>query len=257
MDQKNDRNRRLGWKFFRGLIIEKECILSVNITDSVRTVKKYHGKKRCRSYTYFVFICKNKDCNDEFSQVKTKLHLCSGYCKKCSDKIKLKKAYKVKNETTIRFQGKSCKIQYKKCDNCKETFIKNNNQKSKRFCSRKCNGKYHNDRYYMTAKGRYNIAKRNALKSKKVNSKKEFNLTLKQYTNILKKYKNKCFYCDDKIENNGVGLDRIDSSKGYSIDNVVTCCRNCNFLKGEHLTKHETLKIIQLIKSLRGGKVWN
>lgn len=29
------------------------------------------------------------------------------------------------------------------------------------------------------------------------------------------------------------GLDRIDSSKGYSLDNVVTCCRDCNIAKSD------------------------
>lgn len=27
------------------------------------------------------------------------------------------------------------------------------------------------------------------------------------------------------------GIDRIDSSKGYSIDNCVTCCKHCNYAK--------------------------
>jgi hypothetical protein len=27
------------------------------------------------------------------------------------------------------------------------------------------------------------------------------------------------------------GLDRVDSSKGYTLDNVVTCCRDCNIMK--------------------------
>lgn len=28
------------------------------------------------------------------------------------------------------------------------------------------------------------------------------------------------------------GLDRIDNNKGYALDNVVPCCRECNFGKG-------------------------
>lgn len=27
------------------------------------------------------------------------------------------------------------------------------------------------------------------------------------------------------------GIDRIDSSKGYTIDNCALCCRQCNYLK--------------------------
>lgn len=27
------------------------------------------------------------------------------------------------------------------------------------------------------------------------------------------------------------GLDRVDPSKGYTLDNVVTCCKQCNYAK--------------------------
>lgn len=28
------------------------------------------------------------------------------------------------------------------------------------------------------------------------------------------------------------GLDRVDSSKGHTVDNIVSCCRTCNIMKG-------------------------
>lgn len=28
------------------------------------------------------------------------------------------------------------------------------------------------------------------------------------------------------------GIDRVDSSKGYTVDNCVSCCRECNVSKG-------------------------
>ena len=68
-------------------------------------------------------------------------------------------------------------------------------------------------------------------------------------------FKNKCFYCNAKHsfvikdiqENDGYkiisdtivkcnGIDRIDSDKGYTKGNVVTCCRSCNILKSEMST---------------------
>lgn len=39
---------------------------------------------------------------------------------------------------------------------------------------------------------------------------------------------NPCFYCGDNIP---VGIDRIDSSIGYNIDNCVPCCSFCNYMK--------------------------
>lgn len=52
-----------------------------------------------------------------------------------------------------------------------------------------------------------------------------------------------CFYCDKNPEmarkaRNGKlsdfiynGLDRVDPSKGYTLENVVSCCKNCNRMK--------------------------
>jgi hypothetical protein len=49
-----------------------------------------------------------------------------------------------------------------------------------------------------------------------------------------------CYYCDsppnNMIANYGFkynGLDRIDSSLGYSLTNVVTCCKLCNRAKSD------------------------
>lgn len=38
-----------------------------------------------------------------------------------------------------------------------------------------------------------------------------------------------CEYCGGDIE--GIGLDRIDSSKGYHAGNVIPCCKTCNVMK--------------------------
>lgn len=39
-----------------------------------------------------------------------------------------------------------------------------------------------------------------------------------------------CHYCGDDIET--VGLDRVDSTQGYELANVVPCCPTCNKMKG-------------------------
>lgn len=38
-----------------------------------------------------------------------------------------------------------------------------------------------------------------------------------------------CVYCGEKIDT--IGIDRIDNSYGYTIDNVIPCCTNCNKMK--------------------------
>lgn len=42
------------------------------------------------------------------------------------------------------------------------------------------------------------------------------------------------------------GLDRVDSNKGHTIDNVVPCCRNCNTMKSD-MTYEEFMAHIKLI----------
>ena len=63
-----------------------------------------------------------------------------------------------------------------------------------------------------------------------------------------------CYYCGEEPNQgnwssipNGVylynGLDRVDNDRGYTIDNVVSCCRNCNVAKGTKTTEEFKLWI--------------
>lgn len=47
------------------------------------------------------------------------------------------------------------------------------------------------------------------------------------------------------------GLDRIDNSKGYCIDNVIACCGECNKLRSDRLSVKETEEVVKLLKQLR------
>ena len=55
-----------------------------------------------------------------------------------------------------------------------------------------------------------------------------------------------CFYCSDQIET--IGLDRINSSLDYRLDNLVACCTVCNLMK---LDTDQTL-FINKIKQIAG-----
>lgn len=66
-----------------------------------------------------------------------------------------------------------------------------------------------------------------------------FNLTKGQFKRLTQE---PCFYCGtepsmvvDRLRLNGIyvynGIDRIDSSLGYSIGNCVPCCKTCNWMK--------------------------
>ena len=93
------------------------------------------------------------------------------------------------------------------------------------------------------------VSCRNALLSSyKSNAKKkghEFSLS-EEYCYSL--FEGNCYLCGSppknifkkgKLKGEFIynGIDRIDSSKGYLLDNVMSCCSYCNFLKGAIHTK--------------------
>ena len=51
-----------------------------------------------------------------------------------------------------------------------------------------------------------------------------FELTSEEFENIITQ---NCHYCGQT----GHGIDRIDSSKGYTKTNTVPCCTKCNMMK--------------------------
>lgn len=68
---------------------------------------------------------------------------------------------------------------------------------------------------------------------------REFNVDKKLFLELIQE---NCYYCGSSPMNTAWdkgrtfsvkynGLDRVDSSKGYIKENVVTCCSNCNFAK--------------------------
>ena len=74
-------------------------------------------------------------------------------------------------------------------------------------------------------------------------------LTKEQFETIIK---DQCYYCGIMQEKGFNGIDRMDSTKGYEIDNCVSCCTDCNMMKGavdnitfiqrvEHILTHNSM----------------
>lgn len=117
-------------------------------------------------------------------------------------------------------------------------FTKEKPVQSCRSCGHKRMGKSNVLPNYQSLKNRlYKNYKHNAIKRNY-----EFNLTKEEMLNLFSK---NCHYCgQEPIEMKGDmsgnyteipfkrnGIDRIDNSKGYTIGNVISCCRNCNIAK--------------------------
>jgi|SRR5271166_3370935 len=85
----------------------------------------------------------------------------------------------------------------------------------------------------------------------KANDKKiMWDITEKEYSNLIDE---KCYYCNGYFPpvEKGIGLDRIDSSMGYILSNVVSCCRICNVVKNNFLTAEETKAAITAVIQIR------
>lgn len=72
-------------------------------------------------------------------------------------------------------------------------------------------------------------------------TKLEFNISFDQFLTFWKK---DCHYCGIPVET--IGLDRINNSVGYIMSNLVSCCRDCNWMKKD-FTQQEFLQHIRLI----------
>lgn len=100
-------------------------------------------------------------------------------------------------------------------------------------------------RYARTIKGRYNN-----LKSSAKRRGLEMKITFKKYTQIIEE--NKCFYCDTiSVGLTGHSLNRIDSSKGYTHENVKICCGICNQIMSNYSIEELSCRVFKIIARMK------
>lgn len=108
----------------------------------------------------------------------------------------------------------------------------------------------------------WNQTKRNASHSKK---KKEFLLTLEDVRNLYDN--NKCCtisginltmlgYQNEGINIYNMSIDRINSDKGYTIDNIQSVCAIINFMKSDS-TNNFFINMCNTIGSFNSDKILN
>lgn len=135
-----------------------------------------------------------------------------------------------------------------RCNLCKNEYISTyyNFKDIRRIKSscRKCSNKMNKTYNVMSlSEAQISIVYSN-YKSRAKSKNWEFLISKEEFTNLIH---SNCHYCDlspnkfrkDRVKNLRVidtnefsnGIDRLDSSKGYIIDNVVACCEDCNKAK--------------------------
>lgn len=92
--------------------------------------------------------------------------------------------------------------------------------------------------YRQTMKGRYNTYKSGAKYRGHL-----FDLSVEEFSTFWQK---DCSYCGSAITT--IGLDRIDSSVGYQIDNLISCCSVCNRMKLDHNEQEWLDKMFTILK---------
>ena len=109
-------------------------------------------------------------------------------------------------------------------------------------------------------KSRYKIAKQDAgyrsiYSSYKLNAKSrgfDFNIDFDYAVSILK---SDCYYCGIEPSNTYMksyynatynGIDRVNNTKGYEMDNIVSCCKMCNIAKNNNTEEY----FLQWVKRL-------
>jgi 5-methylcytosine-specific restriction endonuclease McrA len=92
----------------------------------------------------------------------------------------------------------------------------------------------------------------------------DFELTIEQFVEVSQ---NPCFYCGLPPSNSArvrrksktgtfvySGMDRLDSHKGYTYDNVAPCCKRCNSMKGNMSYEEFVSQVRTIYERTKHGK---
>ena len=195
----------------RGILLDDAKKRGVRICDD--------GKRKCRNETINSKI-KCEDCLKiirEREAIQYNERKAEGVCTMCGKEIE-----KLTNGI------KDALIQ--KCNTCYSTMrkVENNRTRDRNYSFERLINPGRHFREYADSAAKRNI---------------EFNITLEEFTEIVTKC---CYYCKKYSENEVIGIDRIDSFKGYLKDNILPACEICNSMK-KQLTMKEFANQITLI----------
>ena len=141
------------------------------------------------------------------------------------DLKKLKKCNKCGEEKELKFFSKSKNGKFGVRGSCKIC----EREKYKKWAKGKGKEcvKQINNRYYQREKfsNKYRFIRYKASAKQRGF---DFNINKEE---CFKLFNGICYYCGDK--DSRIGIDRIDSDKGYITGNIVPCCKRCNIMKNK------------------------
>ncbi len=242
----------------------KDCLQKIRIIDKIKrnnvitnNVENNHNQKHCS-------VCYKLKHTDEFNSERLKdgeftkmCFTCREQCKiqdsrrdkehvnelariNClkPERIKVKNIWKENNYDKIVESWK--KSREKQIQQNREEYLKKQSEFMKKWRDnnpekvKEINIKNKNNSNYMY--------KRYQQKCVKLN--KEFNISNEEFDEIIRA---KCFYCGFTDSRGFNGIDRIDSTKGYELINVVNCCKMCNYMKAAVDIKTFIKRVIHIL----------
>jgi len=252
----------------------KGCKKMYYLEDGVKTCENCRTRDKTK-YKKEVVLCKKKGCifkksdENEFcgkhqicifveETIKSGKKVCQNYIRGCKSQLESEymfskckdclKTDRIKDKTKrdqAKEINKNTEETHKVCSVCCIQYditdfigLKNKQTKTCKKCrdqNKKQDKLRDKEKRNLLAKTNINQAFRSYMKEAG-RRKIEFQLTKEVFCDIIKK---KCHYCGEMNEEKTFnGIDRCDSTKGYFLENCVTCCSLCNYLK--HKTSVET-----------------
>jgi flagellar biosynthesis GTPase FlhF len=174
-------------------LAKKRAWTKANADKEKAYAKKSRKKhKEQRKLDHKLWLEKNKDWSREYHKQ---------YNKQWYQKNKVKRSLQLKQyQQTHRKEA----VKYT------QAYVKRNSQKVKDY----------NKKYGQTSIGVYRYI---VVRAKKWVG---IIITLEEFKKIIS---NPCVYCGEN--KNRRGIDRIDNSKGYTVENSAPCCKVCNYMK--------------------------
>ena len=195
----------------RGVLLEEAKKKGVRICDD--------GKRACRNETFNNKLkceeCLKKTREREMSQYNERK--AKGVCTMCG--VVLEELTKGIKDNLVQ-----------KCDACYSTMrkVEDNRVRERNYAFEKKINPLKHFREYADGAAKKNV---------------EFSITLEKFTEVVTK---PCYYCKTYNETEVLGIDRIDSFKGYVKGNILPACEICNTMK-KQLTMKEFANHISLL----------
>lgn len=152
-------------------------------------------------------------------------------CTKCQNLLTLDQF----NKDCSKKDGLSCS-----CKSCISKQSKKRYAKNKGFLIKK------SKEWHKTNREKYLYS---MYKKRDEKAKVKFDLTIEWIkNNIITK---ECIYCGDTDQ---LGCDRIDNSKGHTMDNCVPCCYSCNITRNNTYSYGEMLLLAPIIRQIKENR---